>query len=88
MTKNRYSREFESQALVKVRERAEKSVGTIALKLTPFHGHFQTERKSPRCPRRSHRIHPDFASRWWSWYAAAASPASCPRNLAATPPAS
>ena len=58
------------------------------LKLTLFHGHFQTERKSPRCPRRSHRIHPDFASRWWSWYAAAASPASCPRNLAATPPAS
>ena len=33
MTKNRYSREFESQALVKVRERADKSVGTIAQEL-------------------------------------------------------
>lgn len=33
MTKNRYSKEFESQALVKVRERADKSVGTIAQEL-------------------------------------------------------
>ena len=33
MTKNRYSREFENQALVKVRERADKSVGTIAQEL-------------------------------------------------------
>ena len=33
MTKNRYSREFESQALTKVRERADKSVGTIAQEL-------------------------------------------------------
>ena len=33
MTKNRYSREFENQALTKVRERADKSVGTIAQEL-------------------------------------------------------
>ena len=33
MSKNRYSREFESQALIKVRERADKSVGTVAQEL-------------------------------------------------------
>ena len=33
MSQNRYSSEFENQALVKVRERADKSVGTIAQEL-------------------------------------------------------
>ena len=58
------------------------------VKLTPFHGHFRIERESPKCPKPNHRTHPGFASKWSNWSEAAANPASCPKNLAVTPPAS
>jgi hypothetical protein len=58
------------------------------LKLTPFRGHFPTERKSPKCLKRSRPIHKGFETRWSNWCAAVAVPAICPKNLAATSPAS
>ena len=57
MTKNRYSREFENQALVKVRERADKSVGTIAQELGMSEGTLRkwvTNANRKIEPRRSH----------------------------------
>ena len=60
----------------------------IILKLTRFHGHFPTERESPKCPKPNHRTRPVFASKWSNWSEAVANLASCPKNLAATPQAS
>ena len=58
------------------------------LKLTPFRGHFSIERESPKCPNRNLPTRKPFATRWSNWYAAVARPVNCPKNLAATPPAS
>lgn len=58
------------------------------VKLTPFRGHFSIERESPKCPNRNLPTRKPFATRWSNWYAAVARPASCPKNLAVTSPAS
>lgn len=58
------------------------------LKLPPFRGHFPTERKSSKCLKRSRPMPKGFATRWSNWCAVVAIPATCPKNLAATSPAS
>jgi hypothetical protein len=58
------------------------------VKLTPFRGHFPTERKSPKCPNLNYPTPKAFGTKWLSLCAAVARPVNCPRNLAATPPVS
>ena len=51
---------------------------------TPYCSH----RRSPRCPIPNRLTRRNFESKWSSWFELAANPASWPKSLAVTPPAS
>ncbi len=60
----------------------------LKLKLPPFRGHFQSERKRPKCLKLNRPMPKGFETRWSNWCAAVAALAIYPKNLAATSPVS